>query len=83
MVAAHPLLLAGAQDRCCVVCYYTYSKKFLGPRDRCHLWNTARDCSCDFMDGFAENFNSRFSLQPEKKRSGEGAPATMKAAAES
>jgi len=83
MVAAHPLLLAAAEDRCCAVCYYTYVKKFLGRRDRMQLWNTARDCSCDFMDGFAENFNNRQALLPEKKKSGsDGAPSTMEAAAD-
>ena len=46
-------------------------------------WNTARDCSCDFMDGFAENFNNRQALLPEKKKSGsDGAPSTMEAAAD-
>ena len=35
------------------------------------------------MDGFAENFNNRQALLPEKKKSGsDGAPSTMEAAAD-
>ena len=56
MAPAHPLLLAAADDRCCLVCYTCWIRKFLDKKDRARLNAIAADCPCDFMTGFAKSF---------------------------
>ena len=47
--AALKILELGAEDRCCVSCYFCYYRKFLDNQGRDALLATSKDCRCDFM----------------------------------
>lgn len=65
MAAAHPWLLAGADDRCCVVCYTCWFQDYLEPRDLARLNAIAADCPCDFLPGFAKSFK-KLGIKPSE-----------------